>query len=143
MGPQTVLCAVRRVVARRGLVPGPDVWLLLRHNPATDELKGYLSNGPAEMTPERLVWLAGLRWPIDQCFRDGKQLFGLGDYEGHSWQGWQGTPLPPDVTSQQFSKKTLVLLDGSVLGSRRALFTARWRQTPCRPVRTTPSTKYR
>ena len=31
---------------------------------------------------QRLVWLAGLRWPIEQCFRDGKQLFGLGDYEG-------------------------------------------------------------
>ena len=27
-------------------------------------------------------------WPIKQCFRDGKQLFGLGDYEGRSWQGW-------------------------------------------------------
>ena len=87
-GPQAVLCAVRRVTARRGSEPGPDVWLLLRRNPATDELKGYLSNGPADMAPEQLVWLAGLRWPIEQCFRDGKQLFGLGDYEGRSWQGW-------------------------------------------------------
>ena len=87
-GPQAVLCAVRLVTARRGSEPGPDVWLLLRRNPATDELKCYLSNGPADMAPERLVWLAGLRWPIEQCFRDGKQLFGLGDYEGRSWQGW-------------------------------------------------------
>ena len=87
-GPQAVLCAVLRVAARRGLEPGPDVWLLLRRNPATDELKGYLAHGPADMAPERLVWLAGLRWPIEQCFRDGKQLFGLGDYEGRSWQGW-------------------------------------------------------
>jgi len=87
-GPQAVLCTVLRVAARRGHEPGPDVWLLLRRHPATDELKCYLSNGPAEMTPERLVWLAGLRWPIEQCFRDGKQLFGLGDYEGRSWQGW-------------------------------------------------------
>ncbi|MCY3658744.1 MAG: hypothetical protein OXG36_06965 [Caldilineaceae bacterium] len=23
-----------------------------------------------------------------QCFRDGKRLFRLSDYEGHSWQGW-------------------------------------------------------
>ena len=85
-GPQDVLCAVLRVVARRG--PGPDVWLLLRRNPATDELKCYLSSGPADMPAERLVWLAVLRWPMEQCFRDGKQLFGLGDYEGRSWQGW-------------------------------------------------------
>ena len=68
--------------------PVPTVWLLLRRNPATDELKCYLSHGPADMPAERLVWLAGLRWPIEQCFRDGKQLFGLGDYEGRSWQGW-------------------------------------------------------
>ncbi|MCY4519484.1 MAG: IS701 family transposase [Caldilineaceae bacterium] len=87
-GPQTVLCVVLRVAACRGLEPGPDVWLLLRRNPVTDELKSYLGHGPADMAPERLVWLAGLRWPIEQCFRDGKQLFGLGDYEGRSWQGW-------------------------------------------------------
>ncbi|MYA04016.1 MAG: hypothetical protein F4Y37_05315 [Caldilineaceae bacterium SB0664_bin_22] len=40
------------------------------------------------MAPDRLVWLAGLCWPIKQCFRDGKQFFGLGDYEGGSWQDW-------------------------------------------------------
>ncbi|MCE2467256.1 MAG: hypothetical protein J4G06_04465 [Caldilineaceae bacterium] len=74
--------------ARRGLEPGPDVWLLLRRNPATAELKGYLAHGPADMAPARLVWLAGLRGPIEQCFRDGQQLFGRGDYEGRSWQGW-------------------------------------------------------
>ena len=87
-GPQAILGAVLRLVARRGHEPGPDVWLLLRRNPVTDELKGYLCNGPADMPAKRLVWLAGLRWPIEQCFRDGKQLFGLGDYEGRSWQGW-------------------------------------------------------
>ena len=86
-GPQAVLCAVLRVAARRGPEPGPDAWLLLRRNPATDELS-HLCNGPAGMAPERLVWLAGLRWPIEQGFRDDRQLFGLGDYEGRSWQGW-------------------------------------------------------
>ena len=50
-GPQAVLCAVLRVTARRGPEPGPDAWLLLRRNPATDELKCYLSNGPGGMTP--------------------------------------------------------------------------------------------
>ena len=75
-------------MARRGLLPGPDVWLLLRRNPTTHKLKCHLSNGPTDMAPDRLVWLASLRWPIEQCFRDGKQLFGLGDYEGRSWQSW-------------------------------------------------------
>lgn len=57
--------AVLRVVARRGLFPDPAVWLL-RCNPATDELKGYLSNAPADPLSDRLVWLAGLCWPIEQ-----------------------------------------------------------------------------
>ena len=87
-GPQAILGAVLRVVARRDREPGPDVWLLLRRNPVTDELKCYLCNGPADMPAKRLVRRASLRWPIEQCFRDGKQLFGLGDYEGRSWQGW-------------------------------------------------------
>ena len=77
-----------------GQVQGHDVWLLPRRNPDTDELKSCLSNGPAVLPAERLVWLVGLRWPIKQFFRDGKQLFGLGDYEGRSWQGWhRHTPL--------------------------------------------------
>ena len=38
------------------------------------------------------------------------------------------------------TKKILVLLAGSVLSSKKGLGL---RQTPCRPVRTTPSTKYR
>ena len=57
-GPQAILCAVLRVVARRDLFPGPDAWLLLPHNPATDELKCYLCHGPAAIAPDRLVWLA-------------------------------------------------------------------------------------
>ena len=38
------------------------------------------------MPAKRLVWLAGLRGLIEQCFRDGKQLFGLDDYAGRNWQ---------------------------------------------------------
>ena len=47
--------AVLRAVVRCGLFPGPDIWLLLRRNPATDELKGYLSNAPVDLPPDRLV----------------------------------------------------------------------------------------
>ena len=64
-GPQAVLCTVLRVVARRGLFPGSDVWLVLHRHPATDELKCYLCHGPADIPAERLVWLADLRWPIE------------------------------------------------------------------------------
>ena len=51
---------VQRVVARCGLCPGPDIWLLLRRHSATDELKCHLCNGPADLPTDRLVWLAAL-----------------------------------------------------------------------------------
>ena len=60
----------------------------LRRNPAMGEFKRCISNVPADLLPARLVWLSGLRRPIEQCFRDRKQLFGLGDYKGRNWQGW-------------------------------------------------------
>ena len=49
-----------------------------------------------------LDMLAGLRWPIEQCFRDGRQLFGQGDYEGRNWQGWHRHAtlvMPPPSSS--------------------------------------------
>ena len=76
-----MLGAVLRVVARRVLCPCPAIWLLLRRNPATDEFKCYLCHSPADRTRERLVWLVGLCWPLEQCFRNGQQPLSLGDYE--------------------------------------------------------------
>ena len=90
-GSQGPLCAdfaALRVVASRRAQPGPDVWLLLRRQARTAQLKTYLIQGPADMTLAQLVWLAAMRWPIETCFQEGKQLLGLGDYEGRSWTGW-------------------------------------------------------
>ncbi len=40
------------------------------------------------MKPSQLAHLTGARWAIETCFRECKQLLGLGDYEGRSGQGW-------------------------------------------------------
>ena len=87
-GPITADCAARRVTAVRDGRPGPAVWLILRRNPETGELKTYLSNAPAETPLVTLVRLSGMRWPIERCFEEGKQHLGLGDYEVRSWRGW-------------------------------------------------------
>ena len=29
-----------------------------------------------------------MRWPIEQCFEDGKNHLGMGDYEHRSWPAW-------------------------------------------------------
>jgi SRSO17 transposase len=87
-GPITADCALLRVVAVRDELPGPNVWLVLRRNVETGELKTYLSNALAETPHATLVRLSGMRWPIERCFEEGKQYLGLGDYEVRSWRGW-------------------------------------------------------
>jgi SRSO17 transposase len=77
-----------RVVAVREGLPGPELWLIFRRNPATGELKFYLSNAPAQTKLTTFVWLSGMRWPIETCFENGKQEIGLGDYQLRSWTGW-------------------------------------------------------
>jgi SRSO17 transposase len=87
-GPLIADFAVLRVVAVRDALPGPDAWLVIRRSVSTGELKTYLSNAPAELPMDTLVWATGMRWPIESCFEDGKQYVGLGDYEIRSWRGW-------------------------------------------------------
>ena len=87
-GPRVAEFATLRVVAVRDALPGPDVWLVLRRHVETGELKTYLCNAPVDMAVETHVRMSGMRWPIETCFEDSKQLLGMGDYEVRSWTGW-------------------------------------------------------
>jgi SRSO17 transposase len=87
-GPIVAEFALLRVVAVREGLPGPEVWLVLRRTVETGELKTYLSNAPVTTHQARLVWVSGMRWPLETCFEEGKQYLGLGDYEVRSWRGW-------------------------------------------------------
>jgi SRSO17 transposase len=87
-GPLVADFAALRVVAVRDALPGPDVWLILRRNVLTGELKTYLSNAPADTLLPTLVRLSGMRWPIETCFEEGKQYLGMGDFQVRSWRGW-------------------------------------------------------
>lgn len=87
-GPIVALFATLRVSGVREGLPGPEVWLILRRNVETGELKTYLSNAPQALPLMTLVRMSGMRWPIETCFEDGKQYLGMGDYEVRSWRGW-------------------------------------------------------
>ena len=87
-GPLVARFAALRVIAGRGGLPGPAVWLVVRRNLLTGELKTYLSNAPIDMPLATLVRLSGMRWPIETCFEDGKQYVGMGDDEVRGWRGW-------------------------------------------------------
>jgi SRSO17 transposase len=87
-GPMVAEFATLRVVAVRDALPGPDIWLVLRRHVETGELKTYLCNAPGDTAGATHVRMSGMRWPIETCFEDSKQLLGMGDYEVRSWTGW-------------------------------------------------------
>jgi SRSO17 transposase len=87
-GPMVAECAAMRVIAVRDALPGPDVWLVLRRHMETGEVKTYLCHAPRDTAVETQVRMSGMRWPIDTCVEDRKQLLGMGDYEVRSWPGW-------------------------------------------------------
>ncbi len=88
-GPMIAEFACLRVIPVRDGLPGADsVWLILRRNGLSGELKAYLCNAPEQIPQQTLVKKSGMRWPIETSFEGGKQLLGLGDYEVRSWCGW-------------------------------------------------------
>jgi SRSO17 transposase len=87
-GPIVAEFAALRVINARKNLPGHEVWLICRRDITSHEYKFYLSNAPPEILLATFVRVAGLRWPIESCFEEGKQELGLGDYQVRSWVGW-------------------------------------------------------
>ncbi len=42
----------------------------------------------ADTTIEEMVFIAGQRWRIEECFAIAKDKLGLSEYEVRSWKGW-------------------------------------------------------
>jgi SRSO17 transposase len=62
-------------------------WLIVARNPATGEVKYFVSNAPADTPLERLLRVAFLRWNVEHAFRVAKSEIGLGHYEGRNYTG--------------------------------------------------------
>lgn len=63
------------------------VWLFLRRT-ADGQIKYAFSNAPEDTPPSELCKAAIMRWPIEQCFQDGKSQVGMDHYEHRSWPAW-------------------------------------------------------
>jgi SRSO17 transposase len=88
-GPLVCDFAFVRVTEARAGLPGAEVWLIIRRNVADPTVvKFYLSNAPAATPRADLVRLAGMRWPIESIFEEGKGAIGFDHYETRSWLGW-------------------------------------------------------
>jgi SRSO17 transposase len=77
-----------RIVASRDGLPGEDLWLFLRKSLADGQVKYALSNAPEGIALGEMIRVSGLRWPIEQCFQEGKSEIGMDHYEHRSWDAW-------------------------------------------------------
>lgn len=87
-GPLLAEVACLRVYPSRGGLPRESpVWLFLRRT-EDGQIKYAFSNAPADTPLAELCRAATLRWPIEQCFQDGKSQVGMDHYEHRSWPAW-------------------------------------------------------
>ncbi|SFU08331.1 hypothetical protein SAMN05660657_05510 [Geodermatophilus amargosae] len=67
------------MLARRTIPTDPD---------EESQLAFYVCAGPAGITLERLVAVAGGRWRIEECFRAAKNQAGLTSYQVRDHTAW-------------------------------------------------------
>ena len=87
-GPRRVQVARLRVVVSRDKLPAHDAWLFLQKTIDTGEVKYALSNAPENIPLKEMIRVSTLRWPIEQCFQEGKSEIGMDHYEHRSWPAW-------------------------------------------------------
>ena len=87
-GPVIAKIARLRVIESRDALPGEERWLFLRYCPESKETKYFLSNAPEDIPFEEMSRVCILRWPIEQCFKEGKSEVGMDHYEHRSWLAW-------------------------------------------------------
>ena len=119
-GPLVAEFAFLRAVAVRDDLPGPDVWVVLRRSVGEQAaVKHYLSNAPAQTSPETLVWLSGMRWPIESAILECKRELGMDHYEVRGWTGWHHH-LTMTLLAHHFLVRLRCRLGGKISGAHRA-----------------------
>jgi len=63
------------------------VWLFIRRT-SEGQIKYAFSNAPEDMALSEMCRASTMRWPIEQCFQDGKGQVGMDEYEHRSWPAW-------------------------------------------------------
>lgn len=86
-GPIVADVARVRVVECRDGLPHDDIWLFMRKN-ANGEIKFAFCNAPENIPFEEMTRASTMRWPVEQCFQEGKGDLGMDHYEVRSWRAW-------------------------------------------------------
>jgi SRSO17 transposase len=78
-----------RFVAERDDLPGPELWLVIERScDQQPYIKYYLSNAEPSCPLQEMARVGHTRWPVEDCFLQGKQELGLDAYEVRGWRGW-------------------------------------------------------
>jgi SRSO17 transposase len=78
---------IRVYLSRNGLPIEDQQWLFLRKN-SDGQIKYAISDAPKEIAFKELIKASTMRWPIEQCFQEGKGQVGMDYYEHRSWPAW-------------------------------------------------------
>jgi SRSO17 transposase len=87
-GPIVAEIARIRVIESRQSLPAQEVWLFIRRSLDRKEYKYFLSNAPVDCNIHEMCQVCTMRWPIEQCFQEGKSELGMDHYEHRSWIAW-------------------------------------------------------
>jgi SRSO17 transposase len=87
-GPRRYQFYRQRVRECRDDLPGPQGWLLVRHNLDGSNVTYCLSNASASTSLRGLGQVGAMRWNIQTEFELTKSEAGLVEYEVRGWGGW-------------------------------------------------------
>jgi SRSO17 transposase len=73
--------------SRKGLPTSYPLWLFLRRSP-DGQIKYAFSNAPHHIPLSDLCQASTFRWPLEQCFEEGKGQVGMDHDEHRSWPAW-------------------------------------------------------
>jgi SRSO17 transposase len=78
-----------RIPIRTSWRSGRGHWLLARRKISDpSKISYYLCYGPRRSRLHHLVWIAGSRWRIEECFQQAKNEAGLDHYQVRAWRAW-------------------------------------------------------
>jgi len=88
-GPIEYEFTKRRAILCKDGLPYKKVWILIRRTLGKEpKYSYYISNASDSVRLKTLVWLSGIRWAIEQCFRETKTELGMDHYELRKFTGW-------------------------------------------------------
>ena len=68
--------------------PDPDVQFMIRRSMGDGKLAYYRCYNPRREGFGQLVWIAGSRWPVEECFEAAKGEAGLDNYQVRVYRAW-------------------------------------------------------